>query len=228
VAVRNRLYAVGGRFELGLNVGFTVLTRLTDHYNFNLSLAHNFNDWLALELRGGYAYSRHTDLADQIQADFAANSSISKASDLADLWEMTGNGALGLRFQPIYGKINLVSDLPIHFQLYVWAGGGAAMLKRESLVLCATGQGSRDCSGYLKQNSIAPVVSAALGFRFFLGSNHHSLKLEIRDWSYFDSYYVKVDRAAASAEDPTAGGELRRNAGITNLAQIDLGYSFIF
>ncbi len=34
------------------------------------------------------------------------------------------NGSIGARWQPIYGKINLIAELPVHFQLYLWAGGG--------------------------------------------------------------------------------------------------------
>ena len=108
VAVRNRLFSVAGRWEVGGNVGFSILSRLTEHYNLNLSVAVNPLDWLGLELRGGYAISRHTSLADQIQTDFFANNTISKANDAADLWELTAHGVLGVRFQPIYGKINLM------------------------------------------------------------------------------------------------------------------------
>ena len=46
VAVRNRLFSVQGRWELGGNVGFSLLTKLTDHYNFNLSVAYNPKEWL--------------------------------------------------------------------------------------------------------------------------------------------------------------------------------------
>lgn len=227
VAVRNRLYSVEKRFELGANVGFTLLTRLTDHYNLNLSGAYNVTDWFAFELRGGYAISRHTSLAEQIQQDFYGNTSISRANDAADLWEMTANAVIGARFQPIYGKINLLAELPVHFQLYLWAGGGAGLLKRESLVLCTVRVSPRECGEFLTENKVSPLVSFALGFRFF-AAQHHSVKLEARSFSYLDSYYIDVDRAASNAGNPTAGGRLSPNAGVTNLVQVDLGYSFIF
>jgi outer membrane beta-barrel protein len=227
VAVRNRLFSVAQRWEVGANVGFTLLTRLTDHYNLNLSGAYNVTDWLAFELRGGYAISRLTSLAQQIQQDFYGNTSISRASDAADLWQMTGNAVIGARFQPIYGKINLLAELPVHFQLYLWAGGGAALLKQESLVLCSVRVSPRECGEFVTDNKVSPLVSLALGFRFFAGQ-HHSVKLEARNWSYLDSFYIDVDRAAANPGNPTAGGRLSPNAGITNLVQVDLGYSFIF
>ena len=222
VAVRNRLFSVEGRWEIGANVGFSILSRLTEHYNLNLSVAINAKDWFGLEARGGYAISRHTSLADQIQTDFFANNTISKANDAADLWELTAHGVLGVRFQPIYGKINLMSELPIHFQFYLWAGGGVGYLKRQSMVLCAERRSARECGAFLTENKISPLVSVALGFRVFLPFSGHSVKLEVRDWSYLDSFKIGVDRATG------AGGTNSPNAGITNLVQFDLGYAFIF
>lgn len=239
VAVRNRLYSVAGRWELGANVGISLLPRLTEHYNLNLAVGINVADWLAFELRGGYAISRHTSLADDVASKFFANTSISKIKDLADLWQMAHNAVLGVRFQPIYGKLNLTAEVPVHFQLYVWVGGGAGLFKRESLVICGNHSGSDCGDNYFVQGlsagdiggAIKPVVSLALGFRFFI-ANHHAIKLEARDWSYLDSYYEGIDRATLVGSDEAAiqraGGQLSPNAGITNLVQFDLGYSFIF
>ena len=237
VAVRNRIFNVDGRWEFGANVGFSLLSRLTDHYNLNLSGAYNVADWLGIELRGGYAISQLTSLAKQIRSDFAINSSISTASDMADLWEMTANAVIGARFQPIYGKLNLVAELPIHFQFYIWAGAGFGLFRHQSLALCTNKSGTA-CNGYFTETKAGPLVSVALGFRFFFATQppvpgvkaqgQHSIKVEVRDYSYLDSYYVGVVRADATAANPTAGGRLAPNAGVTNLVQLDLGYSYIF
>src|SRR5918996_1324605 len=84
VAVRNRLYAPGGRWEIGPSVGFTVLTRLTDHYVFNLGAAYNFSDTLAGEIRGGYAYSRQTGLARQAAAEFLKEDPVQELKTIRD------------------------------------------------------------------------------------------------------------------------------------------------
>lgn len=226
VAVRNRLYMVERRFEVGGNVGFTLLPRLTDHYNFNASVAYNVAEWFALELRVGYAYSRQTSLADQVKDAFNSQNSLPKINDFSDLWQMGFNGIVGARFQPIYGKLNLLAELPVHFQLYLWAGGGVGTFTRESLLICPQRSGST-CSGYLREDKLSPIVSLALGFRFFI-ANRHAVRLEARTWSWLDSYWVGVDRATVTANNPTQGGMLSPNAGITTLSQIDLGYSFVF
>ena len=149
--MRNRLFSVEGRWEVGANVGFSMLSRLTEHYNLN-ALGGLQPEGLvrAGAARRATRISRHTSLADQIQTDFFANNTISKANDAADLWEMTAHGVVGARFQPIYGKINLMSELPIHFQFYLWVGGGVGYLKRESMVLCAQRVSARECGAFLK------------------------------------------------------------------------------
>lgn len=226
VAVRNRLYLVEKRWEVGGNVGFSLLPQLTDHYNLNASVAYNVAEWFGVELRGGYAISRQTSLADQVKQAFLTQMSVTRINDFSNLWQMTANGVIGMRFQPIYGKLNLFAELPVHFQLYFWAGAGAGVFNRESLLICLQRSGS-SCGQYFNETKVSPIVSMALGFRFFV-ANKHSVKLEARTWSYLDSYWLNVDRSNVSAANPTAGGTEAGDAGISTISQIDLGYSFLF
>ncbi len=58
------------------------------------------------------------------------------------------------------------------------------------------------------RQKFSPLVSLALGFRFFI-NEHHVVRLEVRDWSYLDSYYVNVDRLERNgAQGGTVGGSL--------------------
>ncbi|MGV3623794.1 MAG: outer membrane beta-barrel domain-containing protein [Archangium sp.] len=235
VAVRNRLFTVANKFELGANFGFSLLPKLTEHYIPNVSVAYNFADWLGLELRGGYAIGRLTSLAQQIQEDPGVTTT--KVADAKDLRQMTWHAVLGLRFQPIYGKLSLLAELPVHFQLYAWAGGGVTGMARESIVLCPD---TAQCTAwrndpvgpspyYRDEPAVSPLVSLALGFRFFLGNEaDHSIKIEARSWHFLDRYLVDITRASVSSGNPTGGGTFSPDAGITNLVQLDLGYAFIF
>ena len=121
---------------------------------------------LALEARGGWAYSRHTGLADQIGSHLlgrnpvgsnGSQGDLQETSDLSGLWEMKGNGALGVRWAPIYGKLGLMSELPVHFQFYVWGGGGAGTFERESLVVC------NDVTGRTVENGTKVGSCGSLG-----------------------------------------------------------------
>ena len=96
VAVRNRLFNVEKRWEVGGNVGFTLLPRLTDHYNLNVSVGYNVAEWLGLELRAGYAISRQTSLADQVKQAFLTQMNLPRINDFSDLWQMTANGVVGV------------------------------------------------------------------------------------------------------------------------------------
>ncbi|MFZ5468440.1 MAG: outer membrane beta-barrel domain-containing protein [Myxococcota bacterium] len=224
VVVRNRLHNLSGRFELGAGAGFTLLSRLTDHINLTAHLAYNTSDWFAFELRGGYALTRHTGLANQIAEEFARNSSVQTATDLSDLWELQANVALGARWAPIYGKISLMAEVPVHFQAYVWLGAGGGTFRRESLVYCQQGT-TTSCDVFRTDEKVGPFGAGAIGFRFFVNQKH-SLKLEVRDYSFPDSYLEDINRADARAGRDT--GTSAANPGLTNLVQFDLGYAFLF
>jgi outer membrane beta-barrel protein len=233
VVVRNRLYTSAGRLELSPTAGLTVLNRLTAHYNFNLNAAFNFTETLGVEARGGWALSSLTGLARDLRDDLArrdpARNEDIEVSDLRDLWQMNGNLALGARWMPIYGKVNLLGDIPVHFQAYLWAGGGVANFVRESVAYCQQvapdGTLARGtCSAPLVERRAGVIGSAAAGMRFFVHKGG-ALRLELRDYLYPDSYRVRIVRADAEA-GRTTGTVV--NSGITNLVMADVGYTFIF
>jgi outer membrane beta-barrel protein len=230
VAVRNRLYSTRGRVELGAAVGLTIVTRLTDHYNFNGSVAYNFSERLAAEIRGGYAYARQTGVARQVaehllQRDPASQLQVTE--DLSGLWEMKANALVGARWAPIYGKISLLSEVPVHFQTYLWAGLGGGTFHRQSVVMCLQVLSRADgrCGSYFEEDKSAVIGSGAFGFRFFTHP-HGGLKLEVRSWLFPDSFRENINRL--EAEKGNINGTLVANPGLTNLVMFDLGYSFLF
>lgn len=229
-AVRNRLYRTGSRFELAPSVGFAFASQLTKHVNLALGVAYNMTDAWAAELRASYALSGHTATADQVGQNFLQLDPARRlriTDDLSGLWEMKGSALLGIRWAPVYGKLSLFSELPVHFQGYLWAGGGAARLHRESVVYCRQ-VSSRDtgaCADWLKEDATRPMASAAAGFRFFT-SQSGSVKLELRDHIFRDSFLTSVDRVLAERGEPT--GAPASSPGIINLFMFELGYTFIF
>jgi outer membrane beta-barrel protein len=235
VAVRNRLFTTAGRFELGVNLGFALLTQLTEHYTGNLDLSFNIVDTFAVELLAGASYSRHTSLARDVADQFADRgvTPTTKWNDLSGLWEMVGNAVLALRWQPLYGKIggalqDLLFGNPIHFQFYLSAGGGVGYFKRESLVICLH-RSAGSCDDYFSEQKVGPVFTGGLGFRFFLPTfgNHHSLRLEVRDWIFLDSYNLGVRAASVTPNNPTPEGT-PAPAGVIQLWQVMVGYSYMF
>jgi outer membrane beta-barrel protein len=241
VVVRNRLYEPGGQLELSLGVGLPVQTHLTAHYFFNVGVAYNLFNTFALEGRAGYAASRHTGLARSISESFLDRQDKQVTDELEDLWEMNLHGVVGARWAPIYGKLSLVSDLPAHFQAYLWAGGGLGSFQRRSIIQCTQvvdremgicddrsapdDRGSASQDFWKTESRVAPVVSAAVGFRFFV-LDKHGVRLELRDWVFRDNYRVNLRRDDWEAGRET--GEPAPSPGLTHLVQFDLGYTFSF
>jgi len=230
VVVRNRLYQLGGKFELSPSAGIAVVPRLVDHVTLSAAATYNLSDLWALELRGGYAIARHTGLANQVAQDFLRldpNRRMRITDDLSALWEMRANGAFGVRWAPIYGKISLLSELPIHFQAYLWAGGGLGQFRRESIVYCrqVLDRDAGTCADWLTQDKVKPLASFALGMRLFTGQ-HGSIKLELRNYLFPDSYLAFIDRLAA--ESGQATGTAASSPGLIHLVTFELGYAFIF
>ena len=240
-AVRHRLFSPEEHLELSLTVGAPTREYLTGHYNLNVGLAYNFFQTLALEARAGYALSRHTGLARSLSESFLNREDKRITDELEDLWQMGAHGVVGARWAPIYGKLSLLADGTAHFQAYLWAGGGLATLRRESIIQCervvdrARGvcdnrtnpdDASTATESYWRTDSrVAPVVSAAVGVRFFL-SNRHALRFELRDWVFQDAYRVNLDRELWEAGQTS--GEPASDPGFTHLVQFDLGYTFLF
>jgi outer membrane beta-barrel protein len=240
-AVRHRLFSPGEKLEASFTVGLPVRDYLTAHYNLNAGVAFNLFDTLGVEARAGYALSRQTGLARSISESFLNRDDKKLTDELEDMWEMNLHGVVGARWAPIYGKLSLLADETAHFQAYLWGGGGLASLRRQSVIQCTRVvdrelgicdnrtdpyQPATATENYwLTETRVTPVVSGAVGFRFFLAEGH-AVRFELRDWVFADQYRVNVVR-----EDWEAGresGEPAPNPGLTHLVQFDFGYTFIF
>jgi len=201
-------------------------------------VAYNPAEWCAVELRLGHAFSSNGSLArDAALRLYALSAPL--LQELRDTWRLGPHALAGFRFQPIYGKVNLLAELPVHFQLYVWAGGGAVLLDRTSPSLClyprvgdadpgrCVRAGVVHWEDFLSESRVSPLVSLALGLRLFVAA-HHQVTLEVRSWSYLDRYYQGIIRADVSPLTPTGGGHLAGDIGLTHLGQLELGYGFVF
>lgn len=233
VVVRNRLYTNTGRLELSPTVGLTILNRLTNHYNFNLGAAFNVSETLGFEARGGWAVASLTGLARDLRDTLARSDPSAREDvvvpDMRDLWKMTGNLSLGVRWMPIYGKVNLLGDVPVHFNAYLWAGPGVGVFERESIVYCravTVEAGQRVCSTpRVDRRPVGLLGSGAAGLRFFTHKGG-ALRLEVRDYVFPDSYLVDIDRRIAEAGGET--GTAAPSPGLSHLVMADVGYIFIF
>lgn len=230
VAVRNRLYSLRSRFELSPSVGVSAAPHLTRHFMFTAAAAYNLTNVWAFEVRAGYAASGHTALAREVAEAFLRLDPSRReriTDDLSALWEMKANGSVSLRWAPVYGKISLLSELPVHFQAYLSGGAGVGQFHRESIVYCKRVVSRDDgrCGEWLDETAIRPLASVAFGLRFFSHSSG-SIKLELRDYFFPDRYLTSIDRLSAERGDNT--GTPASSPGLIHLVTFELGYAFIF
>lgn len=248
VVVRNRKYTADGKFEASVNVGLSLATYLTDHTNLNASFAYNLTENWALELGGGYALSRHTSVATAASDTIVKDNPLKSAKivdDFEDLWQMTWSATGAVRWTPIYGKLNLAAELPVHFQFYLTLGGGAGGMYRDSLVYCIGSRpatGAVSCSANpqsgneleaLHETAIKPLILGGFGMKIFL-VDWLGLRVEIRDEMFPDSYRVKINRASAEGDTgaldggAASQGEEAASPGFTHLVFAQLGFVFTF
>jgi len=144
-AVRNRIFTPDGRFEVGVTWGITMLSMMTQHMNFNLDVGYNFNDSLAVVIAGGYGLGSHTSVAHEVFNEVGQKNptpppmgpgALAVAADFQNLWELGPHAELNLRWSPIYGKMNLAGELPVHFQTFLTLGGGVGQFQFYSPVFC--------------------------------------------------------------------------------------------
>lgn len=230
VVVRNRIHHSQGKWEVNPGVGFSLSNQMTEHINFELGLAYNIWETFALELRGGYAMSGLSSVAEQVQEQFRnpvqapdepGRENLLK--DFKDLWQLQWSALVLPRWQPIYGKVNLVTELPVHFQLYLTAGGGMVGLHRESTLYYQGGQ-------FLEEDRQSFAIAGGGGMRFWL-ADWAMFKVELLDIAYPDQYLEQVSRYQASLEAPGAeplAGQEAASPGWTNLLFINVGTSFQF
>lgn len=233
VVVRNRLFSLAHRPEVSPSLGISIGDRLTNHYMLNVAGAFNLTETLAVDVRASYALSRQTGYARGVGNKLVRRDPLSPTGglqivdDLANLWELRANAMGGLRWAPVYGKISLMAETPVHFQAYGWLGGGMGAFHRQSVVYCLSvvERESGTCGEWLTEDRASPLGAAAVGVRFF-SSKGGSVMLEVRDFVFPDAYRVEIDRVAAESGDASSGTLAR--AGLMQLFVFNLGYSFIF
>jgi len=236
VVVRNRQFRTEGAFEVSPLVGFSVTNRMTSTTNFQLGVGYNFSETFGLEGRGSFALSGLTSVGEQARQklfEFDPKNS-APVDEFQDLWRIQWSALLMPRWSPIYGKLNLATELPVHFQAYLSAGAGAVGLTQESVVYCQNSTsigGSRpgECGGYLSEDKVTWAGAVGGGFRFFM-NEMFMLRLELFDMFHPDEYRKGINRQRAEAETPGSAAEEGKvtSAGLSNTLFFNVGASVVF
>jgi outer membrane beta-barrel protein len=252
-AVRNRYYKDDGRFEIMLMSGFSLANTLTSMYTPALNVAYHFDEVWAIEAIIGYAIGGVTSLQSGAQNPVSASAGGKPTSvfqgalttgknfnDLANLWTMNGfNAQLGARWEPVYGKLSLLTTVPIHFKWYLDADVGISQFTRNSLYYCQNYDTTADNCISNNPNDAANstyqtiqgsrwswVASIGSGMRFIF-LQKASFLVGLREYLWYDTYQTNFTGKDFVPPNNT-GHAGQTQTGITPTLFIDLGLSWTF
>jgi outer membrane beta-barrel protein len=205
-AVVKQLYDLGGRLEINLTPSMSVFDKYTRHVGTSLGLAYFINDYIGIEVEGGYAFmSDDRKLLDEILTtstelyDSDPAKQIEKLP-LTDLKRMTWWAMGGLIFNPLYGKLNFSAEMAVSVHLYFIGGAGIADYYYSEL------NHNKKCpefADFCKENvhyGMKPSFYFGGGVRFHIGQRW-SLRLEIRDVFFFDEYTADYKESGLEVQD---------------------------
>ena len=223
--VQRKQFAMTGRWETSLLFSAAVGSALTSHWGLVLQQRYHPNEWLDLGVDGVFNRAALSGLADQIRAKLPprqdpATGAPNLASELSNATQLRAGALAMARVAPIYGKLNLAGELPVHFQAFLTFGVGAGLLRHESVNLCAVA-GSAPCQAgqFQTSDALKPLLDFGGGLRFWIG-RYASLEAQVREHAYPDSYKERNDLT-----NPASG--IRRNY-LAVLSTVLVGVSVLY
>jgi outer membrane beta-barrel protein len=188
-AVQGKLYQVSRRWELGVAFGTVLNSSLVDQYGGVLSISYHPNEWADVGVDVLASRTSLSGLSGQIRDRLPSRTNPgtgqpNTGDEIQGADQMRGGALVMARVAPIYGKLNLAAELAVHFQAFLLAGAGAAVIKHESVNLCAS-PGDTPCApgDYQTSSSLKPIGEAGGGIRFYLGQRW-SIRTEVRAFLY--------------------------------------------
>jgi outer membrane beta-barrel protein len=183
--VSGHRFLMKGRFEASPGFGVSLRDAFFRKWVFGAALTFHFSEELALSARGGYSLPTISGAANICTQSDPANGVIGgcRQPSIEDLTLEGGvqrNKAYGLigllasldlQWAPLYGKISLIAESFLQFNMYAIAGAAI-------VTYGPTGQ-------------LAPGGNLGLGFRFFV-NRWLTVRLELRDTIYYEEGFFRT------------------------------------
>ena len=173
--VQRKLHTMSSRWEAGLTLGTALNASLVDHYGGLLSVTYHPNEWADFGVEMVANRTSLSSVSSQIRSGLpprsnALNGRPNTGDEISNVEQLRHGVLVVGRLAPIYGKVNLASELAVHFQAFVLGGVGAAAFRHESLNLCAS-PGTSACSAgdFQTTTAVRPLGEAGAGMRVYLG-----------------------------------------------------------
>jgi len=202
--VSGHLFIKTGRFEISPAASVSVRDAFFTKFGFGGSLTYHFSETLALGARGAYALDTISGAAQICKVNAADKTRTCRPPTYAELdgvapGQITLLGAVDLQWAPIYGKLSVLAEQFLHFDIYGILGG-----------MAVTYRGPPDVAGGAAVVRFSPGLNAGAGMRFFL-NRWLTVRGELRDMVYSEKIVI----------DPVAGDK----SSLRNQLVFELGIS---
>lgn len=182
--VSGHLFLRKGRFEFSPSASISFRDAFFSKYILGATLTYHPLETLGVGLRAGYALNSVSGSAQRCTFGDDGTSRGCSAPAFAELdgkapGQMTLMGGVDLQWAPIYGKLSLLAEKFVHFDMYA-VGGVTAVQYRGPPEQGAT---------TLSTARIAPGANIGLGAHFFL-NRWMTLRTELRDVVYVEKALI--------------------------------------
>ena len=202
-----RLFPVAQKWEVSAGFEMSVIDKYTKHMGGKLNFTYHLDELLALNLYGGYLHGQPTSLminAQDVSRNAGGSNTCNPNGDdpetlrycLPDTNSMSWMVGADFMAEPFYGKLNLVSELALNFDIFVGAGLGVTGRKG-----FATDPSTVEVFHDANRNSVTPYVTAVAGVRVWVLKNV-ALRVEARDYTMqADRGYLELNLPSMEQSD---------------------------
>ena len=199
--VQRKLHSMTGRWEAGASFAIALNNALIDQFGGLVSLSYHPNEWLDFGAEALLNRTGISALARNVRADLRPRTAGQTGDEFRNDNQLRLGGFAVARVAPIYGKLNLASELRMHFQAFLLGGAGIAQVHRESINLCAD-PGTGVCPSFQQSDALAGMGIAGAGLRFYF-NQRWSLVSEVRGYLFRSSYKRANDLTQPSSGSPS-------------------------
>ncbi|MEM6533069.1 MAG: outer membrane beta-barrel domain-containing protein [Myxococcota bacterium] len=193
-------HSARGRLEFGAMFSSSVIDKYHSHLGLLFDLTYHplrtFGISLAFGLNNG-STSGITEVAleeklQRCRDDDLIGSACDLRLNLPDFEQLTGSADLRLVWTPLYGKINVVSEVDANLEFYTFAGGGVHGQRRPTVIVDPNRpEGFRvDGEGLAEGGFFSDLQwrgTFGVGFKIFLGK-YVALRTEVMGAGWLDSF----------------------------------------
>ena len=195
-AVQNRFFLKEGRFEVAPTLGYVPNNPFAKRYVGGISFGYHFSEVLGVE--GTFNYS-----PDLLEGDLKGLTStlvqIAKGGEDSfqqPLDKVTLAASFGVTYAPIYGKINILGERVVNFDVYGFLGLGMISKVNYNAQYNEDGADGGHVVQLVSQgNEVSPSPTIGIGGNFFINQSV-AFKLDTRFQTYVDNvpqYDVNID-----------------------------------